>query len=400
MFRSQITVDQGVHINKACSSYQSSILKWLAAFFVFFHQKLSLITQLIRRVAADLTACFLLKRSVAFGFCFNNAFICIGERIVDSDDKKVNPFQIKITLFKLTDAKTIDLYWAALTNNKNKFSFLNCDAMPIWRALHRMNVNPFLNRIQMAGRSTNRVYSLYYPNITGLDNQPIFITVPSSVPVLVVKVVHGSAAFEHEKRVLEDIKPHWYLGHYSVDEQRLPQLRQPPVPEFGPSSTDEVPLPANCWTTPPDTDNAFEGGLIFMKPGIPLAYIKEVDKYQVYLDCCRSLQVLHAKGYYHCDARAPNICKFGDQFEMIDFGVAHAFKGRNRKCIKSIGTAEKRPDLPKDLIIKADNIRKRKLSGSIEIGLDRFVVDERGKVSLEWEMRHDYDMLKHNLGIM
>jgi hypothetical protein len=360
-------------------------------------QRKALIAQLIQRVAADLTACWLLKRSVAFGYCFNHAFICIGERIVDSDDENVNPYQIKITVFKLTDDKMIDLYWAALTSNKNKFSFLNCDAMPIWRALHRMNVNPFLNRIQMAGRSTNRVYTLFFPIIKA--NKPTYITVPPPVPELVIKVIHGSEAFEHEKSVLEAVRPHWYLGHFSDDNQLLPQLRRPPVPELGPSLKDQVPLPENSWTTPPDVKHSFDGGLIFMKPGIPLADVQEVDKYQVYFDCCRSLQALHAKGYYHCDARAPNICKFGDRFEMIDFGVAHPIAADD-KCMKSIRSAKKRPDLPKYLTAEVDDIRKRKLSGSIQMGLDRFVVDERGKVSLEWEMRHDYEMLRHNLDMV
>ena len=55
-----------------------------------------------------------------------------------------------------------------------------------------------------------------------------------------------------------------------------------------------------------------------MKRGEPIpSHYSYTD---IYLNCRESLKRLHVQGYCHTDIRLPNILKFGDKLELIDFG--------------------------------------------------------------------------------
>ncbi len=43
---------------------------------------------------------------------------------------------------------------------------------------------------------------------------------------------------------------------------------------------------------------------------------------EIFDECLSSLKRIHAAGYCHTDLRRPNILKFGDRYELIDFGDA------------------------------------------------------------------------------
>jgi hypothetical protein len=333
---------------------------------------------------------------VAFGYCVGKAFICIGERNVESDP---NPNHIKMTLFSLADADSVDLYWHALSKLPIT-RFLSRDAIPIWQALDALDVNPFYCRIELLGRSINRVYGVYFPFL-GPRGVPTFVTRPRPDPWKVIKVVDGDANYDFEKAALEAIRPAWYSGHFSQIAQRLPQKPDQSVVQTSPKQ-------AVWWQKLPYDE--FSGGLIFMEPGKQICSTALPDNQlnweHVMLDCWHSLQRIHERGYCHCDVRIPNICKFGDNYELVDYGFARKFGqstsgGPQTEGLKIL-VSTYRPYLPKQLQIAIAKIEK---FDPVEIVTDEpillfgftFFVDFEGRVWVEWNPRLDFEMLEHNV---
>ena len=60
-------------------------------------------------------------------------------------------------------------------------------------------------------------------------------------------------------------------------------------------------------------------GAIFMNNGTECEKVSPSD---IMAGVCRSLFALHQSGYVHRDIRFPNILKFGDQIQLIDYGFA------------------------------------------------------------------------------
>jgi serine/threonine protein kinase len=362
--------------------------------------------QLIQRVAAQMTMCFLLKRSIAFGYCYDHSYFCIGERDIESrkDSKR-----IKITLFSLENADQIDLYWAALSRDSSKFRFLNRDAIPIWRALQARGINPFLTRIEVIAHSSSRVYGVFLPTI--VNKVPTFVTSPTPEPFVMIKVVHSADAdFEQEKVALETIRPHWYYGYFETEYSNRYDLPRYLDQEVSSSSAASCRTLVQSYLQNSLIHDTFDGGLIFMKAGQVLTpemlnRMNRDEKLEILDDCQLSLQRMHEKGFLHCDARVPNICKFDDTYELVDFGLAQSFKSSFTILNASNFDSCSRSDLPLSVvhsvrilkkIINSDDPRMWTDSVDQVLGLHTFLVGSPS-IFIQWGQNEDFLMLHHNL---
>jgi hypothetical protein len=353
-----------------------------------------LISQLFDRCGAELSACHLIKRSVAFGFSHPNAYVCVAERDILAKD----PYSIKITLYGLDSFSAIDQCWAALNANLNRFSFMSSDGLIIWRALHAQGINPFFCRISLIGRSINRVYGVYLPTKEG--NIHVFVTDPDPVPYVVIKVVHGDLTFASEVEALEIVRPAWYIDCFSHSRQT--KLTLPPGEFLAPNITLEA-----WWKQPSNLPSNFFGGAIFMKHGFTCAKLKEVVRSSsltvdaVDRDCKLCLRRLHAVGLCHRDVRPQNICLFDDKFELIDFGLVAPADSRMRLSKKSRIQSTWPVDV-RDLMLKfkegADVIAFADTARQVLVHeTDNRDESDSDEISFIWTMHDDFEMLSKAL---
>jgi serine/threonine protein kinase len=163
--------------------------------------------------------------------------------------------------------------------------------------------------------------------------------------------------------------------------------------------SNDMPTPLPWWNR--TLNDQFSGGVIFMNPGKQACSdflpADQIDKVQLVRECVESLKRMHAKGYCHCDVRVPNICKFGDEFEMIDFGFARKLSDSGSVRVRV--DQPKRPDLPASMVLAIDQVRALNLDHGQHIkrlGYS-FFVNNLGQICVDWTPKLDFEMLFHNI---
>ena len=95
--------------------------------------------------------------------------------------------------------------------------------------------------------------------------------------------------------------------------------------------------------------------------------LDHVSRCAVFTDCIEALQSLHEKGYCHTDLRLPNLLKFDEKYEPVDFG--DAVKTGTAVCIEDFSEG------------------RRKLLTAAAAG------HTSARNSIEWNVGHDIEML-------
>jgi len=318
--------------------------------------------QAVERVSAELIIRQFVSRSFAFANAGTKYYLVSGE---------TTSGKIKIHFYNLDVKEVWENLWHQIHAQADS-QFFCSDAAWLWHALKSVEINPMFCRVHFLGQSVSSVYDVTMPSILDhIDKDKSMATKQIALQTdqrrekaFVMKVVRKSDAFQKELKALQKVKPFFFLGYidfrgkearafqpgenrslifpYSVD--RADHLT---ITQMINEREAQVLASLNsmeCWWCNGPTVPS-EGGVIFMKVGVPVDQ-QTADPIMIFRDCCESLDELHSVGIYHRDCRIPNIMRFiinsTPRYLMIDYGMA----GEEKDLVRVTGRDARTPLLP------------------------------------------------------
>ena len=346
-------------------------------------QENSLVVQMLERLVTSLDISHVLRNSIVFGATPSNGFIFIGTRDVPVNRGDAN--KVSLHLFKVSLEDSLYM-WQLASNIENASAYLTSDAPLVLRSLSRLEVDSWLCRIHLLDWSQHRVYDITLPekvqwpesleDLSEEDNaaKKSCIAVECQCPHFAMKVIRDDEAFKRELRVLTTIEPGYFIsgvsgngevtGPLEISDQTKKLLAKRRKTLNSSKEKDK-----GWWSLKKiSTLSHSPGGVLIMRVGENVPHpLDHVSRCTVFTDCIEALQSLHEKGYCHTDLRLPNLLKFDEKYEPVDFG--DAVKTGTAVCIEDFSEG------------------RRKLLTAAAAG------HTSARNSIEWNVGHDIEML-------
>ncbi len=285
-----------------------------------------LIQLIMERVVVSMDMCHVLKNSIAFGATPSSAFVCIGTRKIPFDRKSRNTKNIHI--FRVPHNKVCAMWMLASHNIHGPESYLTEDGPLVLHGLKALGIDPWCCRIHLSWWSQNRVYEITLPEVFDFPksfqkskNENASASqcfgVDSKNSTFSLKVIRDTDKFDRECEALKVVDPSFFIGGYRFVSREVTEKKNIPT-------TASFHLDPNGWwgKTITEYNCPSEGGVLVMSIGEQLhrEILTVKESQQVFSDCLRCLTALDEKGYSHTDVRLANIVKFGNTYQVVDFG--------------------------------------------------------------------------------